>query len=201
MNAYSLQLETFALRIIYEALSEFKNTALLFSGGKDSAVLAHLIAKAVNPEKISVNFLLIDTGHNFIETLEFIKKIENKYNISVHVGSVSEALRQGLVTDVKGLLSSRNKLQSVVLNNEIPEREVVKQALQFQPELFKSLYVDLAQREKDDKVLNEALLKIETYMEENINILFKYLFQLMLEFDSIVGVSEIHKRRDTPDNT
>lgn len=119
LNAYSQQLEAQALSVIYRALSEYKNTALLFSGGKDSAVLAHLVAKALYPEKIPVTFLMIDTGHNFIETLEFIKKIEKKYNILVQVGSVPEAIQQGVVTDVNGLLRSRNKLQSVVLNNEI----------------------------------------------------------------------------------
>ena len=80
MSKYHLdylgQLESEAIHIMREVAGQFERPALLFSGGKDSAVLAHLIAKAVNPEKISVNFLLIDTGHNFIETLEFIKKIE-----------------------------------------------------------------------------------------------------------------------------
>lgn len=104
-------------------MSEFKNTALLFSGGKDSAVLAHLVAKATTQDKnlqnIPLTFLMIDTGHNFIETLEFIRKTEKKYSISVQVGSLPLAIQQGFVIDVKGLLSSRNKLQSVVLNKEI----------------------------------------------------------------------------------
>ena len=73
MSSYSLthlqELEAEAIYIIREVYAQFDNPAILFSGGKDSIVVAHLARKAFFPAKIPFPFVHIDTGHNFPEIL------------------------------------------------------------------------------------------------------------------------------------
>lgn len=70
-NKHLYDLENESIYILREVAAQFKNPALLFSGGKDSIVMAHLAKKAFYPTKIPFPFLHIDTGHNFPETIEF----------------------------------------------------------------------------------------------------------------------------------
>ena len=65
------QLESEAVYLLRECAGQFDRTAILFSGGKDSIVLAHLAKVAFQPAPIPFPLLHIDTGHNFVETLEF----------------------------------------------------------------------------------------------------------------------------------
>jgi sulfate adenylyltransferase subunit 2 len=60
-----------SIHIIREATAELEQPALLFSGGKDSTVLAYLARQAFWPTPIPFPALHVDTGHNFPETLEF----------------------------------------------------------------------------------------------------------------------------------
>ena len=64
-------LEAEALHIIREAVAELERPVLLFSGGKDSAVLLHLAAKAFWPGRVPFPLLHVDTGHNFPEVLAY----------------------------------------------------------------------------------------------------------------------------------
>ena len=58
------ELEAESIHVLRETAKQFTNSALLFSGGKDSLVCLHLIAKAfyilTHP-----SLLCVDTGHNF----------------------------------------------------------------------------------------------------------------------------------------
>jgi sulfate adenylyltransferase subunit 2 len=75
MSLYHLnyldQLESESIYILREVAGQFERPALLFSGGKDSIVLAHLAAKAFPYGKIPFTFVHVDTGHNFQEVLSF----------------------------------------------------------------------------------------------------------------------------------
>ena len=64
------ELESEAIFVIREVAAQFEKPVLLFSGGKDSIVMAHLAYKAFYPAPIPFPFLHIDTGHNFVETIE-----------------------------------------------------------------------------------------------------------------------------------
>ena len=65
------QLESEAIFILRETASQFERPSLLFSGGKDSIIMAHLAAKAFSPARVPFPFVHVDTGHNFPETIEF----------------------------------------------------------------------------------------------------------------------------------
>ncbi len=115
------ELESESIYIIREAVSQFENPVMLFSGGKDSILMSYLAMKAFYPAKLPFPLLHIDTGHNFPETMEFrdrwIKKIQGKLD----VGSVQEAIDQGLVKEESGFNASRNALQTESLLKAIED--------------------------------------------------------------------------------
>lgn len=119
MKSYTLthleELESEAIFILREVVSQFENPVLLFSGGKDSIVCAHLARKAFFPSKIPFPLLHIDTGHNFPETITFRDKFIVEIGAELLVGSVQKSIDEGKVVEEKGISASRNMLQTVTL--------------------------------------------------------------------------------------
>ncbi|MCD7936994.1 MAG: sulfate adenylyltransferase subunit CysD [Tannerellaceae bacterium] len=109
------ELEAESIYILREVAAQFERPALLFSGGKDSIVIAHIAWKAFYPAAIPFPFLHIDTGHNFRETLEYRDTLVKKLDVKLLVGSVQESIDRGTVAEEKGIHASRNKLQTVTL--------------------------------------------------------------------------------------
>jgi sulfate adenylyltransferase subunit 2 len=128
MRSYYLphlkELEAEAIFVIREVVSQFEKPALLFSGGKDSIVLAHLAKKAFFPAKIPFPLIHIDTGHNFPETIEFRNKIIEKLEVQLIVGSVQDSIDQGKVREETGANASRNALQTVTLLDTLEEYKI-----------------------------------------------------------------------------
>lgn len=118
------ELESEAIFIIREVISQFERPALLFSGGKDSILLAHLAKKAFYPSKIPLPLIHIDTGHNFPETLEFRDALINELGVELIVGSVQESIDQGKVREETGVNASRNALQTVTLLDTLEELKI-----------------------------------------------------------------------------
>jgi len=75
MNSYNLthlkQLEAESIHVIREVAAEFKKPVMLYSVGKDSAVMTHLALKAFYPAKPPFPFLHVDTTWKFREMIEF----------------------------------------------------------------------------------------------------------------------------------
>ena len=117
------QLEAEAVFVLRETAAQFQNAALLFSGGKDSIVMAHLAAKAFWPAKIPFPLLHIDTGHNFEETLAYRDAFAEKIGARLVVGSVQASIDAGRAKEEKGPHASRNALQSVTLLDTIEEHK------------------------------------------------------------------------------
>lgn len=65
------QLEAESIHIIREVAAEFDNPVMLFSIGKDSAVMLHLALKAFYPGKPPFPLLHVDTTWKFREMIEF----------------------------------------------------------------------------------------------------------------------------------
>jgi len=107
------RLEAEAVYILRE-LSVFRRAALLFSGGKDSAVLLHLALKAFAPTKPPVELLHIDTGHNFTEVLAYRDVRAEDSGLPLLVRTVEDSIGRGTVR-VAGPLASRNAAQAVTL--------------------------------------------------------------------------------------
>lgn len=113
------ELEAESMYVLREVAAQFENPALLFSGGKDSIVCFHLAIKAFWPAKIPFTLVHVDTGHNFMETIQFRDDLVKKYGVNMVVGLVQESIDTGRVTEEKGYYSSRNTLQTVTLLDTI----------------------------------------------------------------------------------
>ena len=106
-------LEAEAIHIMREAAGQCERPALLFSGGKDSAVLLRLAEKAFRPARFPFAVMHIDTGHNFPEVLAFRDRRVADLGVQLIVASVPEALSSGLVREPAD--GSRNRIQTPVL--------------------------------------------------------------------------------------
>ena len=118
------ELESEAIFIIREIVSQFEKPALLFSGGKDSIVLTHLAKKAFYPAKMPFPLIHIDTGHNFPETISFRDNLIKELDVKLIVGSVQESIDNGRVIEESGSNTSRNSLQIVSLLDTLDEYKV-----------------------------------------------------------------------------
>src|SRR6185436_1692918 len=113
------ELESEAIYVIREVVSQFEKPALLLSGGKDSIVLAYLSRKAFYPARIPFPLVHIDTGHNFPETIEYRDWLINELGVKLIVGSVQESIDKGRAKEESGYGASRNALQTVTLLDTI----------------------------------------------------------------------------------
>ena len=115
MGRHLDDLEDEAIFVLREVTAERERPALLFSGGKDSAILLYLAKKAFAPGKIPFPVLHVDTGHNFPEVVAYRDERVAELGLSLVVASVEDAIARGLVTDPSGPRASRNRLQSAPL--------------------------------------------------------------------------------------
>ena len=119
MNKYQLnhlrELESEAIFVIREVAAQFERPSLLFSGGKDSIVLAHLAMKAFWPARMPFPLVHIDTGHNFEETITYRDQLVEKLGVRLIVGLVQDAIDNGRSVEEKGFSASRNLLQTTTL--------------------------------------------------------------------------------------
>ncbi|MFC4104700.1 sulfate adenylyltransferase subunit CysD [Micromonospora zhanjiangensis] len=106
-------LEAESIFVIREVVAELERPALLFSGGKDSIVMLRLAEKAFAPANIPFPVLHVDTGHNFPEVLEYRDRRVAELGLQLLIGSVPDALRDGLVTEPPDGI--RNRIQTPVL--------------------------------------------------------------------------------------
>jgi sulfate adenylyltransferase subunit 2 len=113
-------LEAESIHIIREVAAEFERPVLLFSGGKDSAVMLRLAEKAFSPAPVPFPVMHVDTGHNFPEALEFRDRRIAELGVRLVVASVPDAIAAGRVVEERAG-ASRNRLQTVVLLEAIAE--------------------------------------------------------------------------------
>jgi sulfate adenylyltransferase subunit 2 len=113
-------LESEAIHILREVAGECANPMLLFSGGKDSAVLLRLAEKAFRPGRFPLPLLHVDTGHNFPEVLAFRDRRAAQLGERLLVRKLEESIRRGTVK-LRSPGESRNAHQSVTLLEAISE--------------------------------------------------------------------------------
>ncbi|MEJ7646770.1 MAG: sulfate adenylyltransferase subunit CysD [Chryseolinea sp.] len=117
------ELESEAIFVIREVVAQFERPALLFSGGKDSIVLAYLSRKAFAPARIPFPLVHIDTGHNFPETMEYRDWLIKELDVKLVVGSVQASIDSGRAREETGFNASRNALQTVTLLDTIEKNK------------------------------------------------------------------------------
>jgi sulfate adenylyltransferase subunit 2 len=115
-------LESHAIFILREVVAECERPVLLFSGGKDSAVLLHLAVKAFAPQQLPFPVMHIDTGQNFPEVLAYRDAVVGSIGARLIVAKVQDSIDRGKVID-PGPMGSRNRLQTVTLLDAITDNE------------------------------------------------------------------------------
>ena len=115
------QLESEAIFVLRETAAQFEKPVLLFSGGKDSIVMAYLAKKAFWPAKLPFPLMHVDTGHNFPETMEYRDQFVKDLGAQLIVASVQDSIDQGKVVEETGVNASRNSLQTVALLDGLEE--------------------------------------------------------------------------------
>jgi sulfate adenylyltransferase subunit 2 len=100
MNDYKLthlkQLEAESIHIMREVAAEFEKPVMLYSVGKDSAVMLHLTMKAFYPGKPPFPMMHVDTTWKFKEMIEFRDKMINDLGLDIIVHTNQEGVAQGI---------------------------------------------------------------------------------------------------------
>ena len=90
------KLEAESIHIFREVAAEFDNPVMLYSVGKDSAVLLHLARKAFAPGKIPFPLLHVDTNWKFKEMIAFRDEMAKKYGFELLVHKNPEGMAMGI---------------------------------------------------------------------------------------------------------
>ncbi len=90
------QLEAESIHIIREVAAEFDKPVMLYSIGKDSAVMLHLAMKAFYPAKPPFPLMHVDTQWKFKEMIQFRDQLVKKLGLELIIHSNQEGIDQGI---------------------------------------------------------------------------------------------------------
>tara|TARA_B110000046_G_C12990006_1_gene397418 strand:- start:774 stop:1721 length:948 start_codon:yes stop_codon:yes gene_type:complete len=109
------QLEAESIHIIREVIAEFDNPVMMYSVGKDSAVMLHLALKAFAPAKLPFPLLHVDTKWKFKEMIEFRDKRakEEDFELLVHTNPEGVANNVGPFTHGSAVHTDIMKTQAL----------------------------------------------------------------------------------------
>jgi len=113
------QLEAESIHILREVVAEFENPVMLYSIGKDSAVMLHLARKAFYPARPPFPLLHVDTTWKFREMITFRDRIAAEYGFDLLIHTNEEGRQQGISPFTHGS----------ALYTDIMKTEGLKQAL------------------------------------------------------------------------
>lgn len=113
------QLEAESIHIMREVAAEFENPVMLYSVGKDSAVMLHLARKAFYPSKIPFPLMHVDTTWKFKEMIAFRDKMAAEYGFELIVHVNEDGVKQGIGPFTHGS----------ALHTDVMKTEGLKQAL------------------------------------------------------------------------
>ncbi|MEQ8662869.1 MAG: sulfate adenylyltransferase subunit CysD, partial [Gammaproteobacteria bacterium] len=123
MTSYTLthlkQLEAESIHIIREVAAEFRNPVMLYSIGKDSAVMLQLAMKAFHPARPPFPLLHVDTTWKFREMIRFREEyIRKELGLEVLVHTNQEGLALGI-----------SPFEDSEKHTEVMKTDALKQAL------------------------------------------------------------------------
>jgi sulfate adenylyltransferase subunit 2 len=113
------RLEAESIHILREVAAEFRNPVMLYSVGKDSSVLLHLLAKAFHPARPPIPLLHVDTGWKFREMIEFRDRRAAETGIELRVHTNPEGVAQGIGPFTHG----------ATVHTDVMKTQALKQAL------------------------------------------------------------------------
>ena len=112
-------LEAESIHIMREVVAECENPVMLYSIGKDSAVMLHVAMKAFYPAKPPFPLLHVDTTWKFREMIAFRDQMAENLGLRLLVHINSEGLAQGINPFTHGSL----------IHTDVMKTQALKQAL------------------------------------------------------------------------
>ncbi len=113
------QLEAESIHILREVVAEFENPVMMYSVGKDSAVMLHLALKAFFPAKLPFPLLHVDTRWKFKEMIEFRDQRAKEEGFELLVHTNPDGIEQDINPFVHGS----------AIHTDIMKTQGLKQAL------------------------------------------------------------------------
>lgn len=112
------RLESEAIQILRDGVAEADRPVLLFSGGKDSTVLAHLALEAFSPARPPLPLLHVDSTWEFREVVAFRNRFAASHQFELVLHHNEDGRKQGL-----------NPVEHGSLYTTVMRTEALKQAL------------------------------------------------------------------------
>ncbi|MGB7740100.1 MAG: sulfate adenylyltransferase subunit CysD [Steroidobacteraceae bacterium] len=113
------RLEAESIQIMREVVAECDRPVMLYSIGKDSAVMLHVALKAFYPAALPFPLLHVDTLWKFKAMYELRSQITQKYNLQLIVHTNQEGVAQGINPFTHGS----------TIHTDIMKTQALKQAL------------------------------------------------------------------------
>ncbi len=113
------QLESESIHIIREVVAEFEKPVMLYSIGKDSSVMLHLVRKAFYPAKPPFPLLHIDTTFKFRQMIEFRDRMARDHDLDLIVHINPDGVQAGVTPFSHGS----------TLYTDVMKTQALKQAL------------------------------------------------------------------------
>ena len=112
-------LENESIEILRETAAAFRKPVLLYSIGKDSAVLLHLTAKAFYPAPIPFPVLHIDTTWKFKEMISFRNEMATKYGLNLIVHTNQAGVQENITPFTTGISEYTRVMKTVGLRQAL----------------------------------------------------------------------------------
>ncbi len=116
------RLESQSIYVIREAYKQFKDIAVLWSIGKDSTTLLHLVRKSFYG-RVPFPVLHIDTSYKFDEIYEFRDKWAKEWDLPLIIGRNEEAIAAGMGPDKGDKLACCGELKTEALKQIMANRK------------------------------------------------------------------------------
>ena len=113
------RLEAESLHILREVAAGFQNPVMLYSVGKDSSVLLHLLLKAFYPARPPIPLLHVDTGWKFSEMIAFRDRRAAETGVDLRTWMNPEGVADGV-----GPVS-----HGATIHTDVMKTQALKQAL------------------------------------------------------------------------
>ena len=112
-------LEAESIYIFREVLASFQHPVMLYSIGKDSSVLLHLLRKAFYPARSPIPLLHVDTTWKFLEMIEFREQVALAGDVEVLVHINEDGVRQGISPLTHGASVHTDVMKTVALKQAL----------------------------------------------------------------------------------
>ena len=117
------QLEAESIYIFREVAASFRRPVMLYSIGKDSSVLLHLLRKAFYPSRPPIPLLHVDTTWKFREMIAFRDEVAASPDLRLLVHINEDGVRQGISPLVHGATVHTDVMKTVALKQALDKYE------------------------------------------------------------------------------